>query len=135
MRSACGALTMAAVVLSGCKDPCQNDSFREFRSPKGRWKVVVFQRSCGATTGFSTQASLLPIDSPPPTGVGDLLSLDDDHGKVPLDADGMIDLRVAFAEDSTLTLRYPPDARVFVQATSKNGVNFRHERLPGIRRP
>ena len=38
---------------------CGNDVLSEKTSPSGNWRAVVFERSCGATTGFSTQASVL----------------------------------------------------------------------------
>jgi hypothetical protein len=95
----------------------------------GTRKVVVFQRSCGATTGFSTQASLLAGNASPPAESGNLLSIDDDHGKVPLDGNGRIEVRVAFADESTVTLAYPARSRVFTQVASRDGVTIRHERL------
>lgn len=39
---------------------CGNDSIVEFVSPNGQFKAVIFRRSCGATTGFSTQVSVIP---------------------------------------------------------------------------
>jgi len=42
---------------------CGNETFNEVISPDGRFKAVIFQRDCGATTGFSTQISLIsPMD-------------------------------------------------------------------------
>jgi hypothetical protein len=95
----------------------------------GTRKVVVFQRSCGATTGFSTQASLLASNAGPPTESGNVLSIDDDHGKVPLDGQGRIEVKVAFTAESTVTLAYPAQARIFTQVTSRGGVAIQHERL------
>jgi len=100
----------------------------------GTRKVVVFQRSCGATTGFSTQASLLAGNAGLPEESGNLLSIDDDHGKVPLDGNGKIEVRVAFANESTVTLAYPSRARVFTLVASRDAVVIRHERLPVRRR-
>ena len=114
-------------------DPCGNHAFEEFRSPAGRWKVIVFERSCGATTGFSTQASLLPLDSPPPNGPGNILSIDGYHEKIPVDDNGKIEVKVTFESDSTLTLSYPAGARVFNQAPSKDGVLVHHEKVPAKR--
>jgi len=37
--------------------PCGNDVLTDLPSPDGKYKVVVFQRDCGATTGFSTQTT------------------------------------------------------------------------------
>jgi hypothetical protein len=38
---------------------CGNYIHREYNSPDSTLKAVVFQRDCGATTGFSTQISIL----------------------------------------------------------------------------
>ena len=38
---------------------CGNTIISTSTSPDGRWKIVLFERSCGATTGFSTQIALL----------------------------------------------------------------------------
>jgi hypothetical protein len=114
-------------------DPCGNQAFEEFRSPAGRWKVIVFERDCGATTGFSTQASLLPLGSPPPNGPGNILSIDGDHGKIPVDDNGKIEVKVTFDGGSTLTLTYPAGTRVFTQVANKDGVLVHHEQVPGKR--
>ena len=41
------------------KDLCSNSIFSEAASPSGVYRVVIFDRGCGATTGFSTQVSVL----------------------------------------------------------------------------
>ena len=45
--------------LSACVEVCGNDILTETRAPDGRFKVVVFQRDCGATTRFSTAAGAI----------------------------------------------------------------------------
>src|SRR5262245_53721821 len=122
-------VVLAAVGFFAFRDPCINHAIEEFRSPAGRQKVVIFERSCGATSGFSTQASLLPADSPPPKAPGNILIIDDDHGKVPVGGNGKIAVNVRFIDDSTLTLAYPAAARVFTQVAAKNGVAIHHERV------
>jgi hypothetical protein len=119
----------AAIALSGCPDPCGNHAFQEFRSPSGMRKLVVFERSCGATTGFSTQVSLLPGDAEMPKGPGNLLSIDTDHGKVAADDNGKIAVKVTFEGDSIITLAYPARARVFASVAAKDGALIRHERI------
>lgn len=42
---------------------CNNEIYAEVPSPDSRYKAVIFQRDCGATTGFSTQISILPADN------------------------------------------------------------------------
>ncbi len=38
---------------------CANSVVTTATSPNGKWEVVVFERNCGATTGFSSQISLI----------------------------------------------------------------------------
>ena len=38
---------------------CQNQVYKEYLSPDKSLKAVIFQRDCGATTGFSTQISII----------------------------------------------------------------------------
>lgn len=40
-------------------DICGNKIIQEIPSPNRKLKAVIFTRDCGATTGFSTQISLL----------------------------------------------------------------------------
>jgi hypothetical protein len=41
---------------------CANTVVTSSTSPNGKWKVVLFERNCGATTGFSSQISLMKLD-------------------------------------------------------------------------
>ena len=43
-------------------DLCGNQIHKEYISPNKSLKAVVFQRDCGATTGFSTQISILGMN-------------------------------------------------------------------------
>jgi hypothetical protein len=47
------------LVACGEFDLCGNDLLATVPSHDGRLKAVVFQRGCGATTGFSTHVSVL----------------------------------------------------------------------------
>ena len=40
---------------------CGNQIYQTHLSTDSRNKIVIFQRDCGATTGFSTQVSVLPV--------------------------------------------------------------------------
>lgn len=48
-----------AVFFYGTSDMCGNYPHKEYFSPNKEYKAVVFQRDCGATTGFSTQISIV----------------------------------------------------------------------------
>jgi len=59
--------------------PCDNEVAQIAPARDGRFDAVLFQRSCGATTGFSTQISVL-AHGERPTGAGNAFIADDDHG-------------------------------------------------------
>ncbi|MGF7177766.1 hypothetical protein [Azospirillum doebereinerae] len=42
-------------------DPCDATVLSSSTAPDGRTSVIVFERECGATTPFNTQASLVPV--------------------------------------------------------------------------
>jgi hypothetical protein len=66
---------LVAVVLAGCSDMCGNEISQSVTSPSGSLKAVVFSRDCGATTGFSTQVSMLPETKSLPNEAGNVLVL------------------------------------------------------------
>ena len=41
------------------KEMCGNEIFQTIPSPNKKYKAIIFQRDCGATTGFSTQISIV----------------------------------------------------------------------------
>ena len=51
-----GALWYFAGTLPGCKA----EFAERLRSPDGRFDLIVFSRTCGASTGTNTQAALIP---------------------------------------------------------------------------
>ncbi len=60
---------------------CRNEIASELLSPNGKNKVITFQRDCGATTGFSTQISLISANSNLPNEGGNIF-ISDGHPDV-----------------------------------------------------
>ena len=68
-RTIIGLISVVFVVMGGLfalfyfafSDLCDNEVFSQENSPDGKYKALIFQRDCGATTGFSTQVSVLDI--------------------------------------------------------------------------
>ena len=55
-----GSILFAWGMLSGCGSSlCENELLQAVGSPDGSLKVVVFERDCGATTGFNRQVAIL----------------------------------------------------------------------------
>src|SRR5579871_3272982 len=60
-------------------DLCGNDVIARYPSPDGRLELIVFERDCGATTRFSTQASILDRGGKLANEAGNLFQADDNH--------------------------------------------------------
>lgn len=55
---------------------CNNEVSHFSVSPDNKFKAVVFNRNCGATTGFNTQISIINIDSQLQTNGGNIFIMD-----------------------------------------------------------
>ncbi|MGN0921707.1 MAG: hypothetical protein ACI4NJ_08320 [Cellvibrio sp.] len=58
------------------QDMCENEVFKQTYSPNQELKAVIFQRSCGATTDFNTQVSLLVKNEALPNDSGNVLVIE-----------------------------------------------------------
>ncbi len=56
-------------------DVCGHTIYAELASPDIRYKAIVFERNCGATTDFSTQISILPMTETLPNESGNIFVL------------------------------------------------------------
>ena len=74
------AMAAASVLaLTACSDSCGNDVLADVPSPSGERRAVVFQRDCGATTGFSVQVSILRRGKSLPNEAGNTFTADANH--------------------------------------------------------
>jgi hypothetical protein len=64
-----GLLLLVGGVFDGM---CANRVAAEYPSPDARRRAVVFERDCGATTGFSAQVSVLSSDERLPNEAGNV---------------------------------------------------------------
>jgi hypothetical protein len=112
-----GLTTLAglAALVGGCDDPCANERVAERPAPDGRHVAVLFRRDCGATTGVSTQLSVL-LTGEGSQGVGNAFR-----------AEGALDVVAAWPAPDRLVVRYPADARVFLRAERVAGVGIAYE--------
>ena len=102
-------LLVLGLLMAGC-DPCENESAVEHRSPDGKWKVVVFERDCGATVGANVQMSMLQASKTPPNEAGNLFVIDSNHG-----ASALQYIFVDWTSSTSVVITYPEKARVFKQ--------------------
>src|SRR5574344_2251580 len=106
------ALFFCLSALGGCGDMCGNEISQTVSSPSGSLKAVVFNRNCGATTGFNTQVSGLSAADTRQNDSGNTLILD-----------GSGPLQVQWHSDSALQLSGLSTAKVFKQGRSIAGVS------------
>ena len=104
-------MLLSLVVLSSCST-CGNEVAQTIASPSGHLTAMVFNRNCGATTGFNTQVSI----------ISGLDTLPNDGGNV-LILDGTVPLRVHWQSDSALQLAGVGSAKIFKQAKVVAGVS------------
>jgi hypothetical protein len=128
LAAGCAAFVGAAALAfaSFFGDVCANEIIREAISPDGKKKVVVFQRNCGATTGFSTQASVLSVGRSLPDDAGNIFSADTNHGVAPIGPGGGPELAVSWVGLKEIVLEHDAQARVFTSEPRIGDVRVRY---------
>ncbi len=116
-------------LVAGCSDTCTNTIFTTALAPDGQHRASSFQRDCGATTGFSTQISLVgPGENV--TSVGNAFRSDDDHGAARAGSWGgpWADMKGLAADH--LLVRYAAKSRIFQRADYMDGVRLTYQEMP-----
>jgi hypothetical protein len=75
-------LVALSLSLTACGSLCGNGIISEASSPGATKRAVVFESSCGATTGFSTHVSVMNAGEALPDSAGNVFDADTDHGAV-----------------------------------------------------
>lgn len=114
-QSACGGV-----------DGCQNEIVQELASPDGRLKATLFQRDCGATTGLSSQVSVLQPDETI-SGSGNVFVADSDHEHARLGAWGGPAVVIEWMSSQNLHITYASGLRVFKQEERIQGVTLTYQ--------
>lgn len=107
-------LFATVLLLASCARPevCENTEVARMTAPDGRHDAVLFKRDCGATTGFSSQVSIVRRGAKVDGG-GNVLIADGDRGKAPAAAWGGPDVDLGWTAPNRLVVRHHPSARVF----------------------
>lgn len=124
-----GALSTAvllALLAGGCSDMCANDEIDRLPSPGGEYEAVLFQRACGATSGFSTQVSIVPAGAEL-DGTGNAFVADDDHGEARTGDWGGPWAEVRWQSPRELLVRYAAGSGIFTQRPAVSGVAVQFE--------
>lgn len=122
----CALGTLVYAFVSVADGMCGNTVLSQHISPDGRLRVVVFERNCGATTGFSTQISMLKGSEPLENEAGNVFVGDTDHGAAPAGPGGGPRVDVRWTSGRSLELKHHPLTRVFRAAQSVKGVSVKY---------
>jgi len=111
-------MSKLAGLLSGCS-LCGNQIRYKEKSPSGKLRAVAFERDCGATTGFTTQISILPNNQELPNEPGNVFI-----------ADGDLRIRIEWEAEDKVVITYPRDAKVRLKRENQNRVSIRYDITP-----
>jgi hypothetical protein len=103
---------------------CGNTLLSRLPSPDGKRELVVYERNCGATTGFSTQASVLRSSDSLPQDPNSFVVIDSDHGRAPSGPGGGPILVGLWTGNDSLLVQFDRRARVFTQKRKMRGVTI-----------
>jgi hypothetical protein len=109
-------LLALAVVSTSCDPGCGNEVTQVATSPSGSMTILAFVRSCGATTGFSTQVSIVRGVEKQVSGAGNVFVVE---GRPPLG--------VRWLSDSEVVVSRPGPGRIVLQETEVKGVKVAYE--------
>ena len=108
---------------------CGNQVLSEQLSPNRRWKVVIFERDCGATTSFSTQASIVDARGGLPPGDGNIYIADYARGSRNPGPGGGPRLSARWTSDASVVVTREA-ARVFQQEPRHGGITVIYVEQP-----
>ena len=94
---------------------CQTTQHARLPSPDSAFDLVIFSRDCGATTGFNTQAALIPHGDILPDDAASFLSIG-----------ATADLAPRWDGPATIELTIPAGAQIYRQDESVAGITLRY---------
>jgi len=118
MKQICIRFVTLLVILlvSACDRACENERISSVQSPSGNLTAVIFNRNCGATTGFNTQVSVVKASEKLPDDGGNVLILGDSH-----------DLKVKWKSETELLIYGAGQGQSFKKDRSISGVSILYE--------
>ena len=123
------SVLLFGLLLSGCGvDACSNQVVSEVAAPGGAARATLFQRDCGATTGFSTQISVATRGEQP-SGRGSAFIADDDHGAAAEAPWGGPWAEMRWTSPTSLVIRYDEKARVLRSSGSVGRIAVSFEKV------
>jgi len=99
--------------LNSIPDLCGNQVIEKIEINNTELNAVIFQRDCDATTGFSTQVSLINKNETLPNESGNIFIADTDHGNAPRGEGGGPEVKVKSISSNHIQILTHQNARIF----------------------
>jgi hypothetical protein len=106
---------------------CGNRIVYSSVSPDNELQVIIFNRDCGATTGFSTQVSILSSYEKLNDEAGNVFIADDGYEDMEMDEFGLIKIEAKWINSKSLIITYDSLAQVFKKELMINGVAISYQ--------
>ncbi|HYG03614.1 MAG TPA: hypothetical protein VD927_14295 [Chryseosolibacter sp.] len=87
-------------------DMCENQIIEETQSPSKQFKTIIFTRDCGATTGHSTQLSIIKATDQLGNEAGNVFILTDKFEDGVRFENGGAKVKAVWTGDDALTIYY-----------------------------
>ena len=109
---------------------CVNKVYHSASSPDNVYKIMLFDRDCGATTGYSTHISILKINEELNDG-GNVFIADDDRGRAVSHSEykSLINISVRWVDNSTVQVKYDKNARIFKEKDKVGDIRIEYSKM------
>ena len=106
-------LTAAFIVPKIFLNSCKNQIVESYMSPDNKYEIILFLRDCGATTGFSTQVSIIETGNELPNKGGNIFIADEGDTPVSLGSWGGPFVELKWISQDKMIIEYPKASRIF----------------------
>ena len=107
-----------------------NQIISEVVSPDTKYKFIVFVRDCGATTGFSTQVSILKMDKQlRDDESGNVLSISDHYNGDKYNEYGGADVKAEWTTNKQILIRFDNNAESRTKENEINGIEIIYDEI------
>ncbi len=109
-------------------DMCSNNILKEIISPDKKLKAIIFTRDCGATTGFSSQLSIVDYSDHLENEKGNTLIISDKESD-PETETGSVNVNAEWNGNNELTIYFNLKAETFNKKNDTKGVKITYRQL------
>lgn len=106
-----------------------NKVIDEVYSPDNKYKAIIFERDAGATTGFSTQVSIISSKSSLPNSTGNVFIADTNHGNASSGKGGGPEVSISWVNSNEIIISYNRKARIFKDEGSIKNIQVKYSYL------